>query len=185
MRIHCTKQLLDKFKRSEIVDQDTHRLDENYKDSPQADQLYDWHANFITLGMYDEWFVIMVNDLTGLPVVIGPFTQDNFHQLEDVFRYTLAVLMRKQGLPKGLVEDYLTGTDGLVFTKTLGPKKLGLLNAVKRDLNSVFNRPFVSNINPIETSEWISSHLRAKENDYYRPSEEWLEEWEHRTNSPS
>ncbi|MFO8069583.1 MAG: hypothetical protein R6U02_06420 [Alkalibacterium sp.] len=183
MRIHCTKKMLDIIKKSKMIEQDNSlELDESFELSSEMDELYDWHANILEVSK-TNCLVVLVNDLTNYPVVVGPIKYKKFKDFIPAFIAGLEESMIKYSFPQDVIEGYIEQADSLLFTKSLGPKKIGPLNAIIKDVDHVlyYDSIKVADINSFALSDWAGSLLRLKDKDYFHPTEKWLEEWERRT----
>lgn len=186
MRLHCTKKMLDIIKKTNMIDQnDSLDLDETFSLSPDMDELYDWHANIIELSKA-KCLVVLVNDLTNFPVVVGPITYKNFSRFIPAIKTGLKELMMTDDFPEEVIDSYLKQVDLLLITKSLGRKKIGPMNAITKDVEYalVYDSIKIADINSFTLSKWVGESLRAKDKNYYVPREKWLKEWESRTGYP-
>lgn len=184
MRLHCTKKMLDVIRANRIVEQeDSLKLDESFEPSSDMDELYDWHANILEVSK-TNCLVVLVNDLTNYPVVVGPIKYKKFKHFIPAFKTALKELMAKYDFQTQVIDSYVKQADSVLFTKTLGRKKTGPLNAIVKDLDHVlyYDAIKVADIDSLALSDWLGYLFRSKHKRYFRPTEKWLDEWESRAN---
>lgn len=178
MRFHCTNAVLHELKKSGMFEIRTDvELDERYKSTKKVNELYGWHVNKITLSKKD--YLVFVNDLTSLPIVVGPIEEENYFLLEKAFFETFKKVMLLLGMPQFILKGYLSEIENILFTKTLNPKKRGPLNAVSRDLRELGKGFFFSKApfeHTIELSLKLAGMIRLRDGDYIVPQELWFEE---------
>lgn len=182
MRIHCTKKMLDNIKQSKMIEQEESLgLDELFELSSEMDELFDWHANILELSNA-SCLVILINDLTNYPVVVGPVRYKKFNEFMPSFKDNLKELMSKYSFPNEIINYYIEQFDSILFTKSLGRKKIGPLNAMLKDLDHAlyYDSVKINDIDSIDLSDWLGSLYRSKDKKYFKPTEKWLDEWERR-----
>lgn len=185
MRIHCTKKMLDLIKKDDVIKKDdTLSLDPTYKFDLNEDQLFDWHANIIELSKA-SCLVVLVNDLTKYAIVTGPVRSKKISTFIPEFKSILKEKMSHYDIPHSDIDQYIQEAEELLFTKSLGPKKIGPLNATVKDVEHYiyYEDLSLSKIDSRSLTEWVNNMIRVKGKDYFLPIDKWLEEWGNRTNT--
>jgi len=126
MRIHVTKKLADKLKKTGFA------IAGAPEDSPSI--LGDWHANITTIQR--RQCVVFTNDQTRFTIAHTGVTQKEIKALTFWFKDMLASAMLKLGYPADLMERAVSSFSELSFDTQCSRSAQGTLRNMIRDLES-------------------------------------------------
>ncbi|WP_225743764.1 hypothetical protein [Marinilactibacillus sp. Marseille-P9653] len=182
MRFHGTNKLLATLKKSaKLSGKDGFSIEPVETDTTILNELFDWHASMIEVE--EDYIVNFVNDLTQLPVIIGPLSLEDVLDSFDLFKKQLQTMMQKQHFEDAEIQTYLRSVDNPTVTKSISRAKLGPLSAVTSDTNVRIKELNVSEIDTAALSEELSEVPRIKDGEVSIPLENWFDAWVERSNN--
>ncbi|MEC6746915.1 hypothetical protein VXN63_00060 [Marinilactibacillus sp. XAAS-LB27] len=180
MRFHGTNKLLATLKKStKLSGKDAFSIEPVETDTKDLDELFDWHASMIEVD--EDYIVTFVNDLTQLPVIIGPLSLEDVSDSFELFKKQLQTMMQKQHFGDSEIQTYLESVDNPTVTKSISRAKLGPLSAVTSDTNARIKELGSNTIDTSLLSEELSEVPRIKDGEVSMPIENWFDAWVERS----
>lgn len=167
MRIHVTKKMADKLKKT------GHEIADTLDDRPSV--LGDWHANIITIQR--RQCIVFTHDETRFTVALTGVTQKEIKALTFWFKDMFANAMFKLGYPAALVEWAVGSIGELSFDTQCSRSVQGTLRTMAADLESyTWDGSNIMELGPYSLSASLSDRpcrtKGMKESEYLIPARE-------------
>lgn len=102
---------------------------ENVEDHNEVPEIYQWHANIVTLNR--RKCLILMNNATGLNLTLFGLRKQQFEHLDSVIKGSLKQLFQLLDIEKEIADKMLDKADEIVYTKTKSRKVLGMMKEIK------------------------------------------------------